>query len=137
MVGFCQVAWKSVTVTYPAPQQQRLNKKAFRMAENLTGVFHNVYTLRGILVRDALACSKYINDALYRFGKEVEVMLASHHWPRSDNERVQEVLKGQRDLYANMNNQVLRIANQGLTINSCCRDLVSAFKRLFFAGPTM
>jgi alkyl sulfatase BDS1-like metallo-beta-lactamase superfamily hydrolase len=132
MIGFCQVAWKSVTVTYPAPQKQRLNKKVLWMAENLTGVFHSVYTLRG-----ALAWSKYINDALYRFGKEVEVMLASHHWPRSGNERVQEVLKGQRDLYANMNNQVLHFANQGLTINSYCRDLVSAFKRLLFASPTM
>jgi alkyl sulfatase BDS1-like metallo-beta-lactamase superfamily hydrolase len=44
-------------------------------------------------------------------------MFASHHWPRWGNERIQEVLKGQRDLYANMNNQVLHFANQGVTIN--------------------
>jgi alkyl sulfatase BDS1-like metallo-beta-lactamase superfamily hydrolase len=44
-------------------------------------------------------------------------MFASHHWPRWGNARVQEVLRGQRDLYAHMNNQVLHLANQGVTIN--------------------
>jgi alkyl sulfatase BDS1-like metallo-beta-lactamase superfamily hydrolase len=86
-------------------------------AENVTGVFHNIYTLRGAPVRDALRWSKYINEALQLFGKEAEVMFASHHWPRWGNERVQEVLRGQRDLYANINNQSLHLANQGVTIN--------------------
>ncbi len=74
--------------------------KALWTAENVTGVFHNIYTLRGTPVRAALDWSKYINDALYRFGDEAEGMFASHHWPRWGNERIQEVLKGQRDLYA-------------------------------------
>ena len=91
--------------------------KALWMAENVTGVFHNIYTLRGTPVRDALAWSSYINKALYLFGLDAEVMFASHHWPRWGNERVQEVLRGQRDLYANINNQVLHLANQGVTIN--------------------
>jgi alkyl sulfatase BDS1-like metallo-beta-lactamase superfamily hydrolase len=91
--------------------------KVFWTGEDVTGVFHNIYTLRGALVRDALLWSKYINEALYRYGKEAEVMIASHHWPRWGNERVQEVLRGQRDLYANINNQVLHLANQGVTIN--------------------
>jgi alkyl sulfatase BDS1-like metallo-beta-lactamase superfamily hydrolase len=86
-------------------------------AENVTGVFHNIYTLRGAPVRDALRWSKYINEALQLFGKEAEIMFASHHWPRWGNERVQEVLRGQRDLYANINNQSLFFANQGVTIN--------------------
>jgi len=91
--------------------------KALWTAENVTGVLHNIYTLRGTPVRDALAWSKYINVALYEYGNQAEVMFASHHWPRWGNERIQEVLKGQRDLYANMNNQVLHFANQGVTIN--------------------
>ena len=89
----------------------------FWPAENVTGTFHNIYTLRGAQVRDALAWSKYINLSLYKYGKRAEVMLASHHWPRWGNERIQEVLRGQRDLYANINNQVLHLANQGVTIN--------------------
>ena len=83
------------------------DKKAFWSAENVTGVFHNIYTLRGAPVRDALRWSKYISRALHLFGQEAEVMFASHHWPRWGNDRVQEVLRGQRDLYANINNQVL------------------------------
>lgn len=68
-------------------------------------------------MRDPLAWSKYISEALYRFGLQAEVMFASHHWPRWGNARIQEILRGQRDLYANMNNQVLHLANQGVTIN--------------------
>jgi len=91
--------------------------KALWMAENVTAGIHNIYTLRGALVRDALAWSKFINRALYLYGREAEVMFASHHWPRWGNDRVQEVLRGQRDAYAHLNNQVLHLANQGVTIN--------------------
>lgn len=91
--------------------------KALWMAENVTATLHNIYTLRGAQVRDPLNWSKYIAEALYRFGVEAEVMFASHHWPRWGNARIQEVLRAQRDLYAHMNNQVLHLANQGVTIN--------------------
>ena len=91
--------------------------KLLWMAENVTGVFHNIYTLRGAPVRDALRWSKYINLTLQLFGKEAEIMFASHHWPRWGNERIQEVMRNQRDLYANINNQSLFFANQGVTIN--------------------
>jgi alkyl sulfatase BDS1-like metallo-beta-lactamase superfamily hydrolase len=91
--------------------------KALWMAENVTATLHNIYTLRGAPVRDPLNWSKYIAEALYRFGLEAEVMFASHHWPRWGNARIQEVLRAQRDLYAHANNQVLHLANQGVTIN--------------------
>jgi len=91
--------------------------KAFWAAENITGTIHNIYTLRGALVRDALAWSKNINNALYRYGNEAEVMFASHSWPRWGNERIQEVMRTQRDSYAHLNNEVLHLANNGVTIN--------------------
>jgi alkyl sulfatase BDS1-like metallo-beta-lactamase superfamily hydrolase len=91
--------------------------KALWMAENVIASLHNIYTMRGAQVRDPLRWSKYIGEALYRFGMEAEVMFASHHWPRWGNDRIQEVLRAQRDLYAHMNNQVLHLANQGVTIN--------------------
>jgi alkyl sulfatase BDS1-like metallo-beta-lactamase superfamily hydrolase len=91
--------------------------KALWMAENVIASLHNIYTLRGAQVRDPLNWSKYIAETLYRFGLEAEVMFASHHWPRWGNARIQEVLRAQRDLYAHMNNQVLHLANQGVTIN--------------------
>ena len=91
--------------------------KAFWAAENITGTVHNIYTLRGALVRDALKWSKDINEALYRFGTEAKVMFASHSWPRWGNDRIQEVMRAQRDIYANLNNEVLHLANQGVTVN--------------------
>jgi len=91
--------------------------KALWMAENLVGSVHNIYTLRGAQVRDSLRWSKYINEALYEYGLEADVMFASHHWPRWGNDRVQELLRDQRDIYAHMNNQVLHHVNQGVTIN--------------------
>ena len=91
--------------------------KAFWAAENVTGTIHNIYTLRGAAVRDALNWSKHINVALWKFGQEAEVMFASHSWPRWGNARIQEVMRTQRDAYANLNNQSLHYANQGVTIN--------------------
>ena len=91
--------------------------KAFWAAENITGTIHNIYTLRGALVRDALSWSKNINNALYRYGSKAEVMFAAHSWPRFGNARIQEVMRTQRDVYANLNNAVLHEANQGVTIN--------------------
>jgi alkyl sulfatase BDS1-like metallo-beta-lactamase superfamily hydrolase len=91
--------------------------KAFWAAENITGTIHNIYTLRGALVRDALEWSRQINRALYLFGQDVEVMFASHSWPRWGNDRIQEVMRAQRDTYGHLNNGVLHLANQGVTIN--------------------
>ena len=91
--------------------------RAFWAAENVTATIHNIYTLRGALVRDALLWSKKIGEALYLFGRESDVMFASHSWPRWGTERIAEVLRSQRDAYAHLNNRVLHLANQGVTIN--------------------
>ncbi len=91
--------------------------KALFMADMVIASMHNIYTLRGAPVRDPLAWSKSLADTLYRFGFEAEVMIAAHNWPRFGNDRVQEVLRAHRDMYANLNNQVLHLANQGVTIN--------------------
>ena len=44
-------------------------------------------------------------------------MITAHNWPRWGNERIQEVMRAQRDIYAHLNNKVLQLANQGITIN--------------------
>ena len=44
--------------------------KAFWAAENIVATIHNIYTLRGALVRDALEWSKQINVALYKYGRQ-------------------------------------------------------------------
>jgi alkyl sulfatase BDS1-like metallo-beta-lactamase superfamily hydrolase len=87
------------------------------MAENVIASIHNIYTLRGALIRDPLIWSKKISEALYLFGQEAEVMFASHHWPRWGNERIQQVLRANRDAYANIHNGVMNLANKGVTVN--------------------
>ena len=91
--------------------------KAFWAAENMVGTLHNLYTLRGAKTRDPKAWAGYINEALYRFGPDAEVMFTAHSWPRWGTARIQEVMRDQRDMYANLNNQILHLANQGVTIN--------------------
>ncbi|WP_371233652.1 alkyl/aryl-sulfatase [Pseudomonas sp. QE6] len=94
------------------PQQ-----KALLMSENVTGTLHNLYTLRGAETRDALGWSKYINEALHRYGDKAEVLLASHNWPRWGHDDIVRTLEKQRDLYGYLNDQTLYLANQGVTIN--------------------
>jgi alkyl sulfatase BDS1-like metallo-beta-lactamase superfamily hydrolase len=86
--------------------------RAFCGAEVVTHNLHNLYTLRGAKVRDALRWSGYIDEAIGLFG-EAEVVFASHHWPVWGNERVVAFLKQQRDLYRYIHDQTLRLANAG------------------------
>lgn len=89
--------------------------KAFCAAEDACHTLHNLYTLRGAKVRDGLLWSKYLQQALDMFGGEMEVLFASHHWPTWGNDRVVTHIKKQRDLFRYLHDQVMRMANSGLT----------------------
>lgn len=96
-------------------------KKLIEAAEDVTHTLHNTYSLRGAKIREPLPWSKYINDAINRWGDKAEVLMAQHHWPTWGNENVNKLLKTQRDLYRYINDQTLRMANEGLT-----RDEIAA-----------
>ncbi|MFD4369878.1 alkyl/aryl-sulfatase [Rhodococcus sp. NPDC058521] len=89
--------------------------KALCAAEDATHTFHNLLTLRGAVVRDPHGWAKYLSETVALFGNEVEVAFASHHWPTWGNERVVGFLSTQRDLYAYVHDQTLRMINRGLT----------------------
>jgi alkyl sulfatase BDS1-like metallo-beta-lactamase superfamily hydrolase len=97
-------------------------QKAYCGAEIVSHNLHNLYTLRGAKVRDALKWSGYIDDAIERF-PEVEVVFQSHHWPVWGNERSLAFLKGQRDTYRYLHDQTLRLANQGATPREIAEQL--------------
>ncbi len=84
------------------------------MAENCTHTLHNLYPIRGAQTRDALAWSKYIQEALQLWGDQTHTMFASHHWPRFGNEDSRQFLEMQRDVYRWMHDQTMRLANKGL-----------------------
>ncbi|MEU9403732.1 alkyl sulfatase dimerization domain-containing protein [Streptomyces sp. NPDC048242] len=91
------------------------DRAALCMAENATHNLHNLLTLRGAEVRDPRVWARYLTEAADLFGAASEVAFASHHWPVWGRERVTEYLSEQRDLYAYLHDQTLRMLNQGLT----------------------
>ncbi|MEE4216839.1 MAG: alkyl sulfatase dimerization domain-containing protein [Xanthomonadales bacterium] len=88
--------------------------KAFHGAEVTSHQMHNVYTLRGARVRDALNWSNSIDESIRLFG-EAEIYLASHHWPIWGNTHIVEFLEQQRDLYKYLHDQTVRMFNAGMT----------------------
>ncbi|WP_030265031.1 alkyl/aryl-sulfatase [Streptomyces sp. NRRL B-24484] len=89
--------------------------RALCTAENATHTLHNLLTLRGALVRDAHDWAHYLTEAVQLFGDDSDVVFASHHWPVWGRDRVLDFLALQRDLYAYLHDQTLRMLNQGLT----------------------
>ncbi|TCN49721.1 alkyl sulfatase BDS1-like metallo-beta-lactamase superfamily hydrolase [Rhodococcus sp. SMB37] len=89
--------------------------KALCSAEDATHTFHNLLTLRGAVVRDPHGWAGYLTETIDLFGDDVEVVFASHHWPTWGNERVVDFLTSQRDLYAYVHDQTLRLINKGFT----------------------
>jgi len=89
--------------------------KAFCGAELVSRNLHNLYTLRGAKVRDALKWSGYIDEALQMYGDRAEVVFNSHHWPIWGHDEIVDYLKIQRDTYKYIHDQTLRMANAGMT----------------------
>lgn len=87
-------------------------RKALCLSEVATKHMHNVYTIRGAKMRDALAWSKYINETLDLY-PQAEVAFASHHWPTWGSTRIRDYLANQRDLYRFTHDRALHLANQG------------------------
>jgi len=98
-------------------------KKAFCGAEVVSRNMHNLYTLRGAKVRNALAWSQYIDDARLAF-PETETYFASHHWPIWGKDKFQDFMKKQRDTYKYIHDQTLRLAHSGYTPKEIADKLV-------------
>ncbi len=98
--------------------------KALNTAEIACPLQHNLLTMRGSEVRDALAWAHYLTQTLDRYGNKTEVMLGQHNWPRWGAENMQEVLATQRDSYKYIHDQSLRLTNQGYTMNELAEMVV-------------
>lgn len=97
--------------------------RAFCGAELVSRNLHNVYTLRGAKVRDALKWSNYIHEAIELFGERSEILFNSHHWPVWGEDAIVDYLKVQRDTYKYIHDQTLRLANQGHTPNEIAEKI--------------
>ncbi|RZT41777.1 alkyl/aryl-sulfatase [Cupriavidus agavae] len=101
-----------------APAEMNIYLPQFRtlcIAENAVRTQHNLLTLRGAPVRDAKAWSYFLAQSLLRYGNRSDVLVGQHHWPTWGREKIVELLSDQRDMYAYLNDQTLRLMNQGYT----------------------
>lgn len=89
------------------------DQKAYCGAEIMVPTLHNLYTLRGAKVRDALRWAGYIDEALVRFG-DAEIFFASHMWPNWGNANITYYMKQQRDAYKYIHDQTVRMINAGM-----------------------
>ena len=90
--------------------------RALHTTEVATKTLHNLLTLRGAQVRDALYWSQVIDKALLRWGNQSDVQLASHGWPTFGAQPVVTYLQAQRDAYRYIHDRALGAANRGATI---------------------
>ncbi|WP_420329650.1 alkyl sulfatase dimerization domain-containing protein [Mycobacterium lepromatosis] len=82
------------------------------MTRNAT---HNLLTLRSTLVRDPHIWACYFTEAIAIFADRTAVVFPSHHWPTWGRENIVEFMSLQRDMYAYLHNQTLRLLNQEYT----------------------
>ena len=108
------------------------DSKTYCGAEVVSHNMHNLYTLRGAKVRDALKWAGYIDEIIDIFGG-AEIYFGSHHWPIWGNERIIDFLEKQRDTYKFIHDQTLRLALHGYTPKEIAEQiqLPEALRRSF------
>lgn len=117
--------------------------KALHTTEVVTHNLHNVLTLRGAQVRDALRWSKVIDAMLLKWGGSAEVAMGSHHWPTWGAGEVRTLLTNQRDAYRYVHDRTLFLANRGATLHELadqtpkrrCREAI--FRRAAIMAPSI
>ena len=98
--------------------------RALNLAENATHNLHNLCPLRGAKVRDSLAWSKYLHQALARWGGHSDVVFAQHHWPTWGTGNVKRFLAEQRDLYRYLHDQTVRLMSHGMKASEIAEALL-------------
>lgn len=89
--------------------------RALYIAECATHSLHNIITLRGAQVRDAKAWAQYLDESLSLYGHLSDVLCAGHAWPTWGEKEIAEILSDQRDMYAFLHDQTVRMMNKGLS----------------------
>jgi alkyl sulfatase BDS1-like metallo-beta-lactamase superfamily hydrolase len=87
---------------------------AYCGAELMSHTMHNLYTLRGAKVRDALRWAGYLDEALVH-SADADVLFNQHHWPVWGREAIRDFITKQRDTYKFVHDQTVRLMNAGLT----------------------
>lgn len=100
------------------------DRRAICLAENAVHTMHNIITLRGAEVRDARLWARYLTESIALFCGRSDVAFATHHWPTWGSARIERFLGAQRDVYAYLHDQTVRLINRGLTPREIAEELV-------------
>ena len=98
------------TLTFHLPE-----RRAWNGGDIVARTMHNLYTLRGAKVRDAIRWSDAIEEARILFAADTDVVFNGHTWPVFGSDEVDAFLRRQSDVYRYIHDQTLRLANDGLT----------------------
>ncbi|MGH8480919.1 MAG: alkyl/aryl-sulfatase, partial [Nevskiaceae bacterium] len=96
--------------------------KAYCGAEVLSQTVHNLLPVRGAKVRDSLAWSRYLDEALDRLDG-IDVYFGSHNWPVWGRERIAQLITAQRDAYKYTHDQTVRLINAGYTMSEIAEQV--------------
>lgn len=99
------------------------DRRALCMADNSLHTMHEILPLRGAPVRDARVWSRYLDEALALFAHRSDVLFVSHTWPTWGTDELSTFLSEQRDMYAYLHDQTLRLLNQGLVGSEIAEQL--------------
>lgn len=97
-------------------------RRAFCGAEMMSHTLHNLYTLRGAKVRDALKWAQYLDESL-AWVDGADVVFNQHHWPVWGAPRIRDFIVRQRDAYRYIHDQTVRGMNAGLTAPEIAEQL--------------
>ncbi|MEQ1517845.1 MAG: alkyl sulfatase dimerization domain-containing protein, partial [Usitatibacteraceae bacterium] len=96
--------------------------KAYCGAELAVQTMHNIYTLRGAKVRDAMKWAQYLDEARKQ-SAPAEVYFSQHHWPVWGAARINEFLTKQRDVLLYTHDQTVRMMNAGMTMREIAEEI--------------
>ena len=99
-------------------------RKTLIIGEIATCSLHNILTPRGAQVRDALAWSNYLTEAIRLYADRSDTVAASHCWPHFGKGEVRSYLTLQRDNYKYLHDQTVRMMNKGMTQAEIAEALV-------------
>lgn len=112
-------------------------ERSLCIAENCTATIHNIYSLRGAEVRDPVAWATYLQQAIDLFGHRLTSVFGVHNWPRFGRKNCIDYMEKQRDVYQYINDQTLRLINQGYTLEEVGRivELPQSLKDEWYNSP--
>lgn len=115
--------------------------KALWVADNCIGTLHNIYTMRGAKIRDALIWSQILYDTAVKYADRSDVIFQGHgcpHWRTEENPQiVREVLLNHAAVYKNIHDQALSAAAKGVRYDELVKQIKipEEIKKVWYLRP--